>query len=338
MTTVPLMQPSATSTIDYIGIDVGKDDLHISRRPQNGESVKQCCEIIPNDVASIEAFLRTKGQSHYVFEATGIYSRRLEYTLSTFAYSFSKVNGLKAKSFTIATGGLKKNDRLDAVNLRVYGEKVELKVSKPLSKDQALRQRYSQALGNINKQLHNIGNQLHLLDNEAFEIEALRQSYLNIQTALNVEKDAILAFLGTVDTVEAQQGQTLLKSIVGIGDVCAKLLWEATNGFKDFDKPKQVSRFLGLVPVDDESGTIKRKRGICFTAHPAVRAALYVAAGSALQHNPFCKDLYQRLRARGKSVKISRIAVVHKLVRIAHAVVKSGTEFDLNYKKTLVEQ
>jgi transposase len=62
-----------------------------------------------------------------------------------------------------------------------------------------------------------------------------------------------------------------------------------------------------------------------------VRAKLYVAAGSALQHNPACKALYQRLRARGKSVKVARIAVVHKLVRTAFGGVKSGKSFDPNY-------
>ncbi len=321
----------------FIGIDVSKDCLHISRRPQLGQSAKQCCEVIPNDVSSIRQFLTLNSTAQYVFEATGVYSRRLEYTLSQQNLPFSKVNGLRAKSFTIACGGLKKNDRLDAVGLRLYGEKVDLKVSKPITEDQINRQRHTQLLGNFDKMLQNLHNIKHVLAHEAFEMPELMQSCLSVENAIKKEKDNILDFLGTTNTEEAQQGQALLKTITGIGEVCSKLLWEATDGFKDFDKPRQTARFLGLVPIEDESGTIKRKRGICSTAHPALRAALYVAAGAALQHNPFCKELYTRLRAKGKSVKVARIAVVHKLVRIAHAIVKSGKPFDPAYKKYKTE-
>jgi transposase len=333
MKTVHFFQQNASYPLvmPFTGIDVSKDELHVSLRPLDGISPKLACSIIPNNVQAIQAFLTSAPKAHYVFEATGIYSRRLEFTLSSLNIPFSKVNGLKAKSFALAMGGLKKNDRLDAISLRTYGEKCELNVSNPIDNQNILQQRYAQALNNIDKQLHNIHNQLHLLDYEAFEIDEIRQAFLNIQQTLFIEKNRILELLGSVDTPTAQEGQALLKSIVGIGDVCAKLLWEATNGFIYFDKPKQAARFLGLVPVDDESGTIKRKRGICFTAHPSVRAALYVAAGSALQHNPFCKQLYQKLRAKGKAVKLARIAVVHKLVRIAHAVIKSGKPFDPNY-------
>jgi transposase len=333
MKTVPFFQQTISYplVLPFTGIDVSKDDLHVSLRPLDGISPKLACSTIPNTVQAIQAFLIKAPQAHYVFEATGVYSRRLEFSLSSLNIPFSKVNGLKAKSFALAMGGLKKNDRLDAISLRTYGEKCELNVSNPIDNQKILQQRYAQALNNIDKQLHNIHNQLHLLDYEAFEIDEIRQSFLNIQQTLFDEKDKILALIGSINTPNAQEGQALLKSIIGIGDVCAKLMWEATNGFIYFDKPKQAARIIGLVPVDDESGTIKRKRGICFTAHPKVRAALYVAAGSALQHNPFCKQLYQKLRAKGKAVKLARIAVVHKLVRIAHAVIKSGKPFDPNY-------
>jgi transposase len=322
---------SLTLPNSFIGIDVSMSELHISRRPSEGESAKQGYGIIPNSVSSITELVTMYPEAHYVFEATGVYSRRLEYTLSELQKPFSKVNGLKVKGFITSIGALKKNDCLDAIHIREYGEKVDLKISKPLSSEQVIRQRHTQALGNIEKQLQNIDNQGHLLDNEAFEIPTLRESYSNIKAVLLEEKAKIQAYLGTLEDDSAKEGQALLKTIIGIGDVCAKLLWEATNGFQDFDKAKQVARFLGVVPVDEDSGKIRRKKGICQTAYPTLRAKLYVAAGSAIQYNPFCQALYQRLRARGKSVKLARIAVVHKLIRIAFGVVKSGKPFDPFY-------
>ena len=331
MSTLKIKQHNSGIYPPYIGLDVSMDVLHTSRRPSDGQTDKQFYRIIPNSAASIRAFVSEQQGAHYVFEATGVYSRRLEYTLSELCVPFSKVNGLQVKGFIHSIGGLKKSDCLDAIHIRQYGEMVELKTTPPLLADKAERQRTTQGLANVEKQLQNMANQLHLLDNEAFEMSALRESYTNIITVLETEKAKMQDRLGCLDDETAKAGQTLLKTIVGIGDVTAKLLWEATNGFQDFDRAKQVARFLGVVPVDDESGKIRRKRGICQSAYPTVRAKLYVAAGSALQHNPACKALYQRLRARGKSVKIARIAVVHKLVRQAFGVVKSGKPFDPNY-------
>jgi transposase len=334
MSTLKIKQHNSGIYPPYIGFDVSMDVLHTSRRPSEGHTDKQFYSEIPNNAASIRTFVSEQEEqkgAHYVFEATGVYSRRLEYTLSELGVPFSKVNGLQVKGFVHSIGGLKKSDCLDAIHIRQYGEMVELRTTPPLLADKAERQRTTQGLANIEKQLQNMANQLHLLDNEAFEMSALRESYTNIIAVLETEKAKMQDRLGCLDDESAKTGQTLLKTIVGIGDVTAKLLWEATNGFRDFDKAKQAARFLGVVPVDDESGKIRRKRGICQSAYPIVRAKLYVAAGSALQHNPACKELYQRLRARGKSVKVARIAVVHKLVRTAFGVVKSGKPFDPNY-------
>jgi transposase len=332
MSSLKIKQTNTSSLTQYIGIDVSMGELHTSIRPTQGQTDKQGYEIIPNCVEAIISFTDKHPQAHYVFEATGVYSRRLEFTLSALSIPFSKVNGLKVKGFSTAIGSLKKNDCLDAIHIRQYGEMVELKTSQGLSKEKVERQRTTQALANIEKQLQNIDNQLHLLDNEAFEMAELRASFTTIKTTLEEQRDKMKARLGSLDDETIQKGQDLLKTIVGIGDVTARLLWDATNGFQDFDKAKQVARFLGVAPVDDESGKSSRKRGICQSAYPTVRAKLYVAAGAALQHNQSCKELYQRLRAKGKSVKLARIAVVHKLIRQAFGVVKSGKPFDPNYE------
>ena len=316
---------------EIIGIDVSKDTLHISRRPLAGQSAKEGYSIIANTEEAIVSLVNSIGQGYYVFEATGVYSRRLEYHLSELKQPFSKVSGLAVKNFSRCLGSLKKNDCLDALHIRQYGEDYQLPASPPLSSEKAERQRMCQAVANMDKQVQNIDNQIHLLDNEAFEMPEIRNSWLSIKEKIECERDKLTAKISTLSDETSQHAQALLKTIIGIGEVCSKMLVEATNAFADFEKPKQVARFLGLIPVDEESGTGKKKKGICGTAYPKIRAKLYVAAGSAAQHNPICKQLYDQLRARGKSVKIARIAVAHKLVRIAVAVVKSDRPFDKNY-------
>ena len=95
--------------------------------------------------------------------------------------------------------------------------------------------------------------------------------------------------------------------------------------FTYFDNAKQLSRFIGICPTIEQSGTSINIRGhINRNGDETLRSMLYVAAWSASQHNKACKECYQRLRGNGKSGKVAMIAVANKLVRQAFAVVTSN--------------
>lgn len=64
------------------------------------------------------------------------------------------------------------------------------------------------------------------------------------------------------------------------------------------------------------------------TGESKVRALLYMGARSAKRYNLEFKDLYERLRRRGKYHKVAMNAVSHKLVRQFFAVVTKKVEFD----------
>ena len=57
-----------------------------------------------------------------------------------------------------------------------------------------------------------------------------------------------------------------------------------------------------------------------------------MAALSAKRHNKVCRDLYKRLRAKGKSHYKAIVAVMGKLVTQFYAVVTSGVDFDNDYQ------
>ena len=69
-----------------------------------------------------------------------------------------------------------------------------------------------------------------------------------------------------------------------------------------------------------------------------VRANLYMAARSAIRFNLACKDLYERLRAKGKPHKQAMVAVMNKLVKQLFGCVVNNTDFDnqfyLQFKTT----
>jgi transposase len=60
----------------------------------------------------------------------------------------------------------------------------------------------------------------------------------------------------------------------------------------------------------------------------AVRLILYLAALSAIRHNPAMKAFRKRLLARGKRPKVILTAVARKVLVIANAVIRTGQPWD----------
>lgn len=123
-----------------------------------------------------------------------------------------------------------------------------------------------------------------------------------------------------------------MTSVVGISTAIATGLIEVTGGFRHFHSAKALSKFIGVAPIIYQSGKLNSVKGICKTGDGQLRSMLYVASWSAIQHNKSCRELYHRLKAAGKALKVALIAVVNKLLRQAFAVVKFDQNFDPNYK------
>ncbi|GCA73025.1 hypothetical protein MiYa_04584 [Microcystis aeruginosa NIES-2519] len=65
---------------------------------------------------------------------------------------------------------------------------------------------------------------------------------------------------------------------------------------------KQISRLVGVAPINPDSGQHKGKRMIQ-GGRAQIRATLYMGAVVAMRHNPVIKTFYKRLVGRGKSKK-----------------------------------
>jgi transposase len=62
-----------------------------------------------------------------------------------------------------------------------------------------------------------------------------------------------------------------------------------------------------------------------------LRHVLYMGALNAKETNPACKELFDRLVAKGKNKKLAVIAVCNKLLKQVFGVISSGVLFDKNY-------
>lgn len=123
----------------------------------------------------------------------------------------------------------------------------------------------------------------------------------------------------------------LLQSIHTVGPQVGLMLLALLHGHA-FQSAEQVAAYLGLVPVERQSGTSVLGRSRLPKASPArVRAVLYMTAVVAIRHNPHVKALYERLLARGKSKMSALGASIRKLVHLGFGVFKNKIPYQPNY-------
>jgi len=311
----------------YIGIDVSKATFVAAY------SSDRCGEThtFDNTAAGIRKFIGTLSgipDVHCVMEATGNYSAMLFYLLSSAGITVSMENPLKIKNFARAMLSVVKTDVLDDRLIALYGEKMTPAPFK-MQSDAILRL----------KQKRTVLRQLHKQRTALSNLEG------SIECTPVPDKGAILAVKETLVCIDKRIARlqkeltelvgdefgrqlALLTSIKGIGMTLATALIITTGGFTYIQNAKQVSRYLGLCPTYEQSGTSVNIRGhINRNGDSYTRGLLYVAAWPASRFNAQCRDTYTRLRKRGKPGELAMVAVANKLVRQAFAVVSQQKEY-----------
>lgn len=318
----------------YVGIDISKSKLNIAFLKAG---VWQKLEIA-NETKSIQEWIKNldNEEVQVVFEATGSYGAKLLYLLHLNGKPFTMVNPSQSKGFAQVQNNQNQTDERDAVSLAEYGACMKPAPS-PVAHEQWEQLRQTRrALRQMKKYERMLGNQLHALEQFPFQ-EATAKEAL-VQTLATVRKYMAALEAKICDLTDAEMNKMVEKivTINGIGPVTARELVIATNGFRHFDNAKQVAKFIGVSPTTKSSGTSVRKKGkISRSGDSGVRGILYMAAISASRCNKACKELYKRLKDKGKSTKQALVAVAHKLLRQAFGVAKSMKDFDNEYYSKL---
>lgn len=115
---------------------------------------------------------------------------------------------------------------------------------------------------------------------------------------------------------------------MGIGDnTAAKVIAELGNP-AEFASAKALAAYVGLVPATKQSGKSKAHSfGLVRTGHMSLRKALYMPALCAISVNPWLKQYYERLVARGKPKMVAIVAVMRKLLLAIYSVAKNKRPF-----------
>jgi len=137
---------------------------------------------------------------------------------------------------------------------------------------------------------------------------------------------------------EYQDLLTRIKTVPGIGVKTGTTLIVLTDGFERFSSAKELCSYAGLTPIIRQSGSSVRGRSrISKVGNKKLRNLLFMCSFNACKCNKACKELYDRIVAKGKSKKLALIAVCNKLLKQVFAIAKSGLVYDQAYRSDLVK-
>jgi len=120
----------------------------------------------------------------------------------------------------------------------------------------------------------------------------------------------------------------VITSIDGIGKIGGIVLLHLFIKYPHANQ-RQIISLAGLDPIIKESGTsVRGKSRISKSGSRLYRGTLFMAAMASTLHNAKMKVFYERLKAKGKHTTSAQIAVMRKLVVVAHSLYKSGEVYD----------
>jgi len=317
--------------IKYFGIDISHLVFDVTDSDGNYYQFK-------NNPSGFKKFVKLMEiDSHCVMEATGYYHYQLAYYLLESGVKVSVENPLAVKRFIQMKLSKIKTDKSDSRLICEYAKQVDMKLWQGNSKHQTESLQMTRLLSVYTKQSTMLKNKLHgeaVLGNPSKAVvSSLKRSLKQLQKEIKSLEDTLLILVKQTH----QDLLTRLKSIPGIGPKTAIMLVVLTDGFERFTSGSELCSYAGLTPVIRKSGSsVNGRSRISKIGNQKLRNLLFMCSFNACKYNKACREIYERLVAKGKSKKLALIAVCNKLLKQAFAIAKSGLVYDQTYRSVLV--
>lgn len=151
--------------------------------------------------------------------------------------------------------------------------------------------------------------------------EDLQQLALLTQSITRIERE--------LDRISSDDQRVhLLKTIPGVGDRLAETIVAVIDDPHRFRRGREVASYVGLTPRQFQSGNMNRQGRITGQGHRVLRSLLVQVAWLGLRHNPWMREVYERVR-RGKETnkKIAIVAVARRLMIRCWAMLRDETQW-----------
>lgn len=322
----------------FIGIDVSKAKLDCSLL-MDSNSTKRRSKSVANSPGGVKKLLDwcTKHNAppqelHAILEGTGVYHEQAALALVDAGVIVSIVNPAQVKDFGRSLGVRTKTDGVDSLVLARYGALLKPKPWTPPAPEARILQALLSRREAIAQDLQRERNRLEKA-NATETPDLIRESLVESITFLEKQ---LAKFQQDIDDhidkhPNLKADRDLLTSIPAVGSQVSNQLLAIMHNHQ-FQSAEQLAAYLGLVPVERQSGSSIQGRPRISKAGPArIRAVLYMAAIVGTQYNPHIKALYQRLQERGKTKMSALGAAMRKLVHLCFGVLKTRQPYQPDY-------
>jgi transposase len=303
----------------FVGIDVSKDRLDVHVRPSREAFA------VTRDGKGLEELidrLRALEPQLIAIEATGGFETIAAAAIAGAALPLAIVNPAQVRHFAQAVGKRAKTDPLDAEVIAHFAEAVKPPV-RPVPDAQA---RLLAELVARRRQIIEMIVAERQREKRA-AIARVRKGILRHVRMLEKELLDVDTDIGTLvrGSPAWREKEELLVTVPGVGNTLARTFLAELPELGRLNR-REIASLAGLAPFTRQSGRWKGKSMIG-GGRASLRAALYMAALSAIRCNRSLKVFYQRLLSAGKPKMVGLIAVARKILIILNAMLRDKTQW-----------
>jgi transposase len=326
-----------------LGVDVAKDSFVATLLDPQGNTLLPVTTFVNSVQGCLDLLAAIPQPQHtqLILESTGVYGKLLIKTLATSPLTIFEINPLIIKRFSSSMVQTK-TDQADAVRIARAGKLLAESQPETLEKYRAQHdpgrenlalwvaeyKRLSEARARLKQQIKSLA--FHTASQVQVILQRREQELRQLTQQMNTTKQEIEALLRD----QADEPAQCLMSIAGVGPLTTATALVSIQNIQRFSSADSLKAYWGVYPRRRQSGQQEAPSRMANHGNQLMRHMLWNAAKSAARHNPVCRDLFERLIAKGKKAPAAYGAVARKLVQIIYGVLKTLTRFNPSPKCT----
>ena len=318
--------------MNLAGIDIANETFEICRRRSDGVACRSFANT-PTGHRQALRWLRARAPTARVcLEATGIYHLRLALALSQAeGIAVMVLNPRASRRFAEAQMRRAKTDKVDAAMLLSYLERMPFKPWQAPTAAVLELQSLAHRLSQLSKERCREQARLHAAERAGGHTglvqKDIRAHLKQLTTRLERFESQAMEWVRQHDVLN--EDLELIDSVPGFAETSAfKVLAEVRPLAADLTAPQWVAQ-AGLDPRPQESGTsVHSPRRISKQGNAKLRAALFLPAMVAIQHDANVRAFYETRLARGCAPRQAQVAVMRKLLHAIWGILKHRQPWD----------